>query len=70
MLTTLNQLVYLRGPQQLFFMVSAPLMEQLYLQQKEQAKANDIIAQIDVSKNDDLEDKVKKLKKKLKKLTG
>ncbi|MGB2741074.1 MAG: tetratricopeptide repeat protein [Cognaticolwellia sp.] len=45
-------------------------LAQLYLQQKEQVKANEVIAKIDVSKNDDLEDKVNKLKKKLKKLTG
>jgi len=45
-------------------------LAQLYLQKKEQVKAYETIAQIDISENEDLEDKVKKLKKKLKKLTG
>jgi len=45
-------------------------LAQLYLQQNKQAQANEYIAQIDVSEDDELEDKVKKLKKKLKKLTG
>jgi hypothetical protein len=45
-------------------------LAQLYLQKKEQVKAHETIAKIDISENEDLEDKVKKLKKKLKKLTG
>jgi len=45
-------------------------LAQLHFQQKQQAKANEYIAQIDVSDDEELEDKVKKLKKKLKKLAG
>lgn len=45
-------------------------LAQLYLTQKDQIKANEVIAKIDVSEDDDLEDKVKKLKKELKKLMG
>lgn len=45
-------------------------LAQLYLQKKEQVKAQDTLAKIDISKNEDLENKVKKLRKKLKKLTG
>jgi hypothetical protein len=45
-------------------------LAQLYLQQKDQVKANVIIAQIDFGKDEELAGKVKKLKKKLKKLTG
>lgn len=42
-------------------------LAQLYIKEKELTKAADFIAQIDVSENEDLEDKIKKLKKKLKK---
>ena len=45
-------------------------LAQLYLQQKEQVKAHEAIAKIDISEDEDLKGKVKKLKKKLKKLTG
>jgi hypothetical protein len=39
----------------------------LYIEEKELTKATDFIAQIDISEDEELEDKVKKLKKKLKK---
>ncbi|WP_085300668.1 tetratricopeptide repeat protein [Cognaticolwellia mytili] len=42
-------------------------LAQLYIEEKELAKATDFIAQIDISEDEELEDKVKKLKKKLKK---
>lgn len=45
-------------------------LAQLYLQQKEQTKASETIAQIDISEDEELEGKVKKLKKKLQQLTG
>jgi hypothetical protein len=42
-------------------------LAQLYIEEKELMKATDFIAQIDISEDEELEDKVKKLKKKLKK---
>lgn len=42
-------------------------LAQLYIAEKELTKASDFIAQIDISEDEELEDKVKKLKKKLKK---
>lgn len=45
-------------------------LAQLHINEKQLAKAGDFIAAIDVSEDEELEDKVKKLKKKLKKLIG
>lgn len=43
-------------------------LAQLYMQEKELTKASKLVTQIDVSEDEELEGKVKKLKKKLKKL--
>ena len=45
-------------------------LAQLYISEKQLAKADDFIAGIDISEDEELEDKVKKLKKELKKLSG